>query len=195
MLAQSRPNRMTHEAYFALERAQDQRHEYLAGEVFAMAGGGERHALIALGVLLRDRPCRVYGPDMKVYLDAVDTFCDPDVQVLCGDAGRRDRWVEGPILVIEVLSDTTESYDRGLKFEHYRTIPELRHYLLLNQDRAHAELFSRRDDGVWELREASGLDAAVSLSALDALLPLVELYRNVDLAPTLDVGVDEVDPC
>ncbi len=92
-------------------------------------------------------------------------------------------------------SDTTESYDRGLKFEHYRAIPELRHYLLLNQDRVHAELFSRRDDGVWELREAGGLAGEVRLTALDALLPLAELYRNVDLAPAGGVGVGGVDAC
>lgn len=190
MPAQARPRRLTHEEYFELEQGEDQRYEYLAGEVFAMAGGTERHALVSANALavifnaLREHPCRVYGPDMKLYLGAFDKFCYPDIQVLCGDAGRRERYVEGPVLVVEVLSDTTECYDRGLKFEHYRSIHELRHYLLLSPDRAHAELFSRRDDGVWELREATGLEASVRLTALDAVLPLAELYRNVDLAPT-----------
>jgi Uma2 family endonuclease len=185
--ADARPHRLTHEEYFALEQAEDQRYEYLAGAVFAMAGGSELHALIGANTLvslfnaLRDRPCRVYGADMKVYVAAFDKFCYPDVQVLCGEAGRRERFLEGPVLIVEVLSDTTESYDRGLKFEHYRGIPELHQYLLLNQDRAHAEIFSRREDGVWELREATGLEAEVRLTALDTALPMAELYRNVEL--------------
>jgi Uma2 family endonuclease len=111
MPTQVRPPRLSHEEYFALEQAEDQRYEYLAGEVFAMAGGSERHALIganaliALGIALRERLCRVYGSDMKLYLATFDKFCCPDVQVLCGDAGRHERYVEDPVLVVEVISE------------------------------------------------------------------------------------------
>lgn len=188
MLAKARTTRLTHQQYFALEQAEDQRYEYLAGEVFAMAGGSERHALIAMNAgaalvnALRDRPCRVYGADMKVYVAAFDKFCYPDIQVLCAEGRRHGLYVEGPALVVEVLSGSTESYDRGLKFEQYRAIAELRHYLLLNQDRAHAELFSRRDDGAWELREATGMDTAIQLTDMDVVLPLAEIYRNVDFS-------------
>jgi len=84
--------------------------------------------------------------------------------------------------VVEVLSDSTESYDRGLKFEHYRMIPELRHYLLLSQHRAHAELYTRTDPASWRFQEASGEAAVIGLDAWEIELPLAELYRNVVLS-------------
>jgi Uma2 family endonuclease len=183
-----RIDRLTHEEYFALEQAEDQRYEYFAGEVFAMAGGSEPHALIASNALavlhfsLRDRPCRVYNSDMKLYVAALDHFCYPDVQVLCKSGRRYEKYVEGAALVVEVLSDSTESYDRGLKFEHYRAIPELRHYLLLAQDRPHAELFTRWEDGSWRLTEAAGMEAVIPLSDWVLELPLAEVYRNVDFS-------------
>jgi len=187
-----RNNRLTHEEYFALEQAEDQRYEYLNGEVFAMAGGSERHAmigsngLIALGNALRSRPCRVYSPDMKLQIATRDKFCYPDIQVLCESGRRHQNYVEGPTLVVEVLSDSTESYDRGMKFEHYRAIPELRHYLLLSQDRAHAELFTRNENGQWFFNEATGMEAAVYLSTWEIELPLAEIYRNLEFGITED---------
>ena len=178
----------SHQDYFNLEQAEDQRYEYLAGEVFAMVGGSEAHALIAMNTgaalsnILRDRPCRVYGADMKLYIADADKFCYPDVMVLCGEGGRGGNYVEAPVLIVEVLSDSTESYDRGLKFEHYRAIPDLRHYLLLSQRRLHAELYSRTDPAIWRFQEASGELGVVDLDAWGVKLPLVELYRNVELA-------------
>jgi Uma2 family endonuclease len=180
---------LTHADYFALEQAEDARYEYWRGEVFAMAGGSESHALIGMSTgaalvnALRDRPCRVYGADMKLYLPTLDKFCYPDVMVLCEAGRRREQYVEDPTLVVEVLSETTESYDRGLKFEHYRTLASLRHYLLLTQDRAHAELYARGPEGVWYLSEATGLEAEVRLSAWEVALPLAEVCRNVDFPP------------
>lgn len=182
--------RLTHEDYFRLEQDDDWRYEYLAGEVFAMAGGSESHALIAantLGALiaaLRGRPCRVYGSDMKLRIAQLDKFCYPDLMVLCESGRRTPRYVEGPRLIVEVLSASTESYDRGLKFEHYRRIPELGHYLLLNQERPHAELFTRSaEDPRWILTEFSGLDGIIELTDWDIRLTLDDLYRDVELNP------------
>ncbi len=178
---------LSHQEYFDLEQAQDQRYEYLAGEVFAMVGGTEAHALVAmntgmaLGNALRDRPCRVYGADMKLFIAAADKFCYPDVMVLCGEGNRGGNYVEAPVLIVEVLSDSTESYDRGLKFEHYRAIPVLRHYLLLSQRRLHAELYTRTDPVSWRFQETSGEAGSVVLDAWGVELPLAELYRNVEL--------------
>jgi Uma2 family endonuclease len=189
-----RSDRLTHDDYFALEQADDLRYEYLAGEVFAMAGGSESHALIgsnaliALGIALQGKPCRVYNPDMKLYIAAFDKFCYPDLQVLCAEGRRHEKYVEGPALVMEVLSEGTESYDRGLKFEHYRNIPELHHYLLLAQDRPHAELYTRLADGGWRLTEADGLEGALTLALWELELPLAELYRNVDFPPPMENG-------
>ena len=178
---------LSHQDYFDLEQTQDQRYEYLAGEVFAMVGGTEAHALISantvtvLSMRLRERPCRVYGADMKLYIAAADKFCYPDVMVLCGEGERGGNYVEAPVLIVEVLSDSTESYDRGLKFEHYRAIPNLRHYLLLSQRRLHAELYTRTDPASWRFQETSGDAGGVVLDTWGVELPLAELYRNVEL--------------
>jgi Uma2 family endonuclease len=181
------PQRLSHEDYFALEQSEDWRYEYIAGEVFAMTGGSEAHALISMnaGVALahglRDKPCRVYGSDMKLYIASHDKFCYPDVMVLCEQGKRRGLYVEDPVMLVEVLSPATESYDRGLKFEHYRSIEALRYYLLLNQDRVHAELFQKEQAGTWRLSEATGADAILHLQEWDLALKLSELYRQVEL--------------
>jgi len=175
----------SHEAYFALEQAEDARYEYLAGEVFAMVGGSERHALISMNLgaalfnALHDRPCRVYGADMKLHVAEFDHFCYPDVMVLCEKGVRQERFVEQPSLIVEVLSPPTEAYDRGMKFEHYRAIASLDHYLLLDQDRPHVELYSRVG-GVWQLTEAGGLEGEIVLALLDIRLGLAEVYRQVE---------------
>ncbi len=183
----STKQQLSHADYFALEMAEDQRYEYLAGDVFAMTGGTESHALIgtntvaALVNAFRDTPCRVYGPDMKLYIASHDKFCYPDAMVLCESGKRHERYIEEPSLIVEVLSESTESYDRGLKFEHYRRIETLRYYLLLSQERAHAELFHREAPDVWSLREATGEFSSIRLADWEIPLSLAELYRNVDL--------------
>ena len=114
-----KPKHYTHEEYFALEQAEDWRYEYIAGEVFAMAGGSESHALIGtniiidLGNALRGKPCRIYTADMKLYVREYDKFCYPDIQVLCEQGIRHRKYVENPLIVVEVLSDSTETYDRN----------------------------------------------------------------------------------
>ncbi len=188
-------NRLTHEEYFALEQAEDQRYEYHAGEVFAMAGGTESHALISANILvglsnaLRGKPCRVYGSDMKLYVRDLDKFCYPDVQVLCEKGIRHGLYVENPVLVVEVLSDSTESYDRGRKFEQYRSIESLQHYLLIDQYRKHVELYERKSSQRWLLTEPQD---CVVLSGLDISLEVDEIYRQVgfstaDNIPSRDV--------
>ena len=179
-------NGLTHDEYFSLEEAEGVRYEFLAGEVFAMTGGTETHALIisnttvALGNAFRDQSCRVYVSDMKLHIEAADHFCYPDVLVLCEEGRRSAKFVEEPALVVEVLSDSTESYDRGLKFEHYRAIEALGYYLLLAQDRLHAELFQRQSGGGWLLTEASGEAGVIRLDRWSIDLKLSELYRQVE---------------
>jgi len=181
---QSQP--LNHDDYFILEQEQDQRFEYIAGEIFAMTGGTERHALISASTIaamfnaLRDKPCRVYGADMKLRIAEHDKFCYPDVMVLCEEGRRSKLYVEEPLCIVEVLSDSTESYDRGLKFEHYRSISSLQSYLLLNQDRAHAELFERDVNGTWHLAEASGREVEIKIASMDISLALSDLYQQVD---------------
>ncbi|MGZ8219523.1 Uma2 family endonuclease [Methylomagnum sp.] len=184
----ARPHLFTHEEYFALEEREDQRYEYCAGEVFAMAGGSESHALIgtnvviALGAALRGKPCRVYGADMRLYVHDSDHFCYPDVQVLCERGVRQRKHVENPALVVEVLSPSTESWDRGGKFEHYRTIESLAYYLLIDQNRRHVELFERETGHAWRLTEYGEAEGGVPLPGLGVTLALDDIYAQVEFA-------------
>ena len=188
-------NRLTHEEYFALEQAEDQRYEYHAGEIFAMAGGTESHALISMNIgaalvaSLRGKPCRVYGADMKLYVSKYDKFCYPDVQVLCEKGIRHGLYVENPVLVVEVLSDSTESYDRGLKFERYRSIESLQYYLLVDQNRKHVDLYERQSEQRWMLTVPQD---GVTFPAFDIKLEVDDIYRQVEFATIDNIPPREV---
>ena len=179
--------------WLAAERASDQgRTEFLDGEVFAMAGGSETHNLIAGNVFgelhnrFKGRPCYVYTSDMKVRIESANLGTYPDVMAVCGERRfwdeRRDL-ITNPTLIVEVLSDSTEAYDRGDKFAYYRSLPSLSAYLLLSQHRVSAELFLRQPGGDWLLRAYRDLREGIPLIALDAELPLGEVYDKVEFGP------------
>jgi Uma2 family endonuclease len=187
-LSQQKPTRMTEAEYLEFERASELRHEYYNGEIFAMTGASEEHNSICMsaGFLLygqlRNRPCRVYQSDMKVKVEAAKLYTYPDLVVRCGEAQFVDDKFDtllNPVVIIEVLSPSTERYDRGDKFGHYRKIPTLREYLLVSQNKPHIERYLRQDDGKWEFSDATGLDAIVELSSIDCTLPLSEVYEQV----------------
>jgi Uma2 family endonuclease len=191
MLAAPQPQ-FSFDDWLACERAAtDQRSEYVAGEVFAMAGGSEAHNLIVanlvreLGNQLKRRPCRVYPSDMKVHIAAADVGAYPDVMVICGERvfhdERRDV-VTNPTLIVEVLSESTEAYDRGDKFRHYRSLASLQAYLLLSQARMQAELFLRQPDGTWSLRGFQEPAESIPLPVIEAELALAEVYDKVEFA-------------
>lgn len=191
MTAQPIPQ-LSFEDWLAIERAaDDQRSEFVAGEIFAMTSATEQHNLIVanvvreLGNALRRKPCRVYPSDLKVRIEADDVGAYPDAMVICGERAfhddRRDV-VTNPTLVVEVLSDSSEAYDRGDKFAHYRTLPSLQIYLLLSQDRMQAELFVRQPDDTWQFTAFVGADERIPLAAIDAALVLDELYDKVDFS-------------
>jgi len=155
---------MSYAAYVAAEASSPVRHEYLRGEVYAMAGGTPEHAaLIAamtteLSMALRGRPCRVYSADLRVRVTSTDLSTYPDVTVVCGvleTAADDAVAVTNPLVIVEVLSDSTEAYDRGEKFAHYRRLPSLRAYVLVSQHEARLEAYIRNDDGAWVLSEAA----------------------------------------
>jgi len=174
--------------YMAWEDEQTERHEYLAGEVFAMSGGSDAHytiignAFSEIRTRLAGNPCRTFIAGMRIRVDAADAIFYPDVFVTC-DA--RDRMPEAnlakshPSLVAEVLSDSTAAYDRGRKFELYQRIPELQEYLILEQDRIHADLFRKNAEGLWVLHPA-GENDTLELSSIGINLPLAQLYVDVD---------------
>ncbi len=178
------------EDYLAWEAQQPERHEYLQGEVFAMTGARDAHNTIAgnlfvqLRYSLRGGPCRVYISDMKLRVDAADAVFYPDLMVTCDP---RDRGPEAdihkrhPKLIVEVLSESTAAYDRGRKFELYRTIDTLQEVLLVEQDRRHVDLFRREADGRWVL-ESYGPAGEVPLASVGVRLTLDSIYEDVEFA-------------
>ncbi|NEX23823.1 Uma2 family endonuclease [Thiorhodococcus mannitoliphagus] len=169
--------------------ALEARCEYVHGEVFAMTGASADHNSIVMNIgrelstQMKGKPCQVYANDMKVVIRAADAGKYPDILAYCGPPefsdGRRDVLLN-PSLIVEVLSPSTEAYDRGDKFALYRQIPSLRQYLLVSQDRARVELYERGEAGRWILTEYAALTDEVVLSSVGCTLPLSEIYDKVE---------------
>lgn len=188
---------ITEEAYLEFERSSTIKHEYFHGEIYAMTGGTEAHNLLAgnahssLLVQLRRRPCKVYNSDQRVKVIATGLNTYPDVTVVCGQAQFTDRprqTLINPTVIIEVLSPSTERYDRGMKFQQYRSIPTLQAYLLISQDEYRIEQYSRQENGEWLLREAVGPEAQLTIQALDCVLTLEDVYDKVEFEQD-DLGI------
>lgn len=180
------------EDFLAWEAEQAERHEYLHGEVFAMTGARDAHNTIALNIAsglksaLRGGPCRAFIADMKLRIDSADAVFYPDVMVTCDPRDRApeaDTAKRHPVLIVEVLSESTAAYDRGLKFEQYRTIDTLREYLLVEQDRRHVDLFRRDADGPW-LLIAGDSQADVVLESVGQTLSVAAIYEDIEFTGT-----------
>ncbi len=181
--------RMSVEDYLAWEAAQPTRHEYVAGDVFAMAGASANHGIVALNVasLLRNHvrgtPCRTFIADMKLRVEAADAFFYPDVMVICDERDRGATHVmRHPTLVVEVLSESTATYDRDQKFEHYRTLESLQEYVLIHPDRVSVDVFRRDASGHWMLHPFRTGDE-VELASLGFRAPIAAVYEDVALPP------------
>jgi Uma2 family endonuclease len=182
--------RYSFEDYLAAEREAEIRHEYVDGQVFDMVGATENHNIIVANLTallvnqMKGRPCLVYATDMKVRIDVADACKYPDVTALCGERkffnDRRDVLLN-PSLIIEVLSDSTEAYDRGENFALYRQLPSLREYVLVSQARWRVEVYARQPDGRWLLTEYSGANDEVPLETVDCVLSLQEIYDKTEL--------------
>ena len=176
------------------EAEQSERHEYINGEVFAMTGARDTHNTIALNIAsslrtaLRGSPCRAFIADMKLRIDAVNAAFYPDVMVTCDPRDKTpesDLTKQHPILIVEVLSESTSAYDRGLKFELYRNIDTLREYLLVEQDRRHADLFRREEDAAGKPRwvlYAGGVADDVVLESVGVQISMDALFEDVVFA-------------
>lgn len=209
------PYRFTVEEYLAFERASDERHEYLDGIIYAMtdsanpqamAGESEDHGTISTnlsGVLfaqLRGTPCRVFSKDTKVQCGPYRSrtreglYAYPDLLVVCGPSQYHDQArdvVLNPTVIIEVLSPSTEAYDRGEKFRRYRTwLPTLMDYVLVAQDRPLMDHSHRQDDGTWALYTLEGLHAALHLASIGCTLPLADVYDRLVFAGRETEGLE-----
>ena len=181
--------RMTLDAFIDWEHHQAERHVFFQGEVFAMTGARQAHVQVSLNVAsglkqhLRGSPCRTFISDMKLRIDAQDTVFYPDVMVSCDTRDRTlTHHIESPLLVLEVLSASTERFDRGHKFQVCRTLPSLREYVLVDIPLRRTEVYRRNPQGVWELHEFAG-DQAVVLASVELQLPAALLYEDVDEGP------------
>jgi Uma2 family endonuclease len=192
MIGDGAPQReISYAEYLAIERATDLRHEWVDGVVYAMAGGTPAHSrlsaqmIMELGRITEDGPCGVHTSDQKVRTKRGRFASYPDVAVVCGDLETHDddpNAVLNPTVLVEVLSDSTGSSGRTGKFRRYRGLATLRDYVLVSQHERCIEVYSRRDDGVWELREA-GEGASVPLSAFAGAIEVDRVYRGVTLTP------------
>lgn len=179
-------HKMTLNDFLAWEAEQPERWEFFNGEASMMAGGSDVHNAISLNTTFALRTafagsrCKVFMSDVRLRLAESDDLFYPDVFVTCSEADSARRQVkEDPALIAEVLSPSTEAYDRGDKFAAYRRFPGLKTVLLLSQDRPHVECYTRGEDGYWILSEASGDSASLTLPAFGFELALAELYRDL----------------
>ena len=188
----------TPEQYLELERAAEHRSEYVSGQVYAMSGASRAHNLIATNLLrevslqLRGRPCETYPGDMRVKVSGTGLYTYPDVSIACGDPRFEDDHVDtllNPTVIFEVLSPSTEAYDRGAKFAHYRRLESISDYVLLSQDRPLVEHYLRQgdDSGTWLLTEVTGLDGFLHLTSVGCKLALSDVYERVSFT---DVETD-----
>jgi Uma2 family endonuclease len=180
---------LTPEQYLEIERKAGFRSEYFHGEMFAMAGAADSHNLIVTNLTaefrqqLRKRPCFTYSHDMRVRVSATGLYTYPDVLVVCGERqfldDRRDNLLN-PAVIVEVLSPSTEAYDRGRKFENYRSIESLREYLMVSSESIGADLYTRQPDGRWMLTAASRLEDVLEIESIDCRLALADVYEKVE---------------
>lgn len=181
--------------YLAFERTQQDKHEYFEGAIYLQAGASVAHNLICANIIaalrpqLRGGPCRVYPSDIRIKIPQRRHYVYADVSVICGATILDDadpETVRNPKIVIEVLSPSTEDYDRGRKFQAYRRIPDLEEYLLVAQESVRVEHFVRQTATMWTMTEYTSLDATVDLPSLHSTLPVRAIYEELELSEEAD---------
>lgn len=182
------PRRLTPQEYLTIERNAECRSEFREGEMVAMPGANRWHSLISgnvtwkLNEQLHHRDCEVYKTDMRVKVSPTGLYTYPDVSVVCGkpqfEDAKRDTLLT-PKVIVEVLSKSTDSYDRGEKFEHYRQIESLAEYVLIAQDSPHVEVYTRQPDGRWLMWETNDLTSVVRLQSIECSLNMKDIYARV----------------
>ena len=193
MVAAAKPphRRYTPEEYLELERAAEYRSEFLDGHIYAMAGGNPRHNRISANavadfvVQTRGRPCEAFGSDQKVRIPSEELFAYPDVTVVCGEPKYHDVHrdvIVNPKVLVEVLSPSTEVYDRGAKFDRYEEIESFTDYILISQSEPRIEHYSREASGKWVRTVARGLEAVLEIPSIGCVLQLRDIYDRVDFS-------------
>lgn len=187
MSAPRRLHRYTYAEYAAFESISAEKHEFLDGEIYAMAGGSEEHSALSaamvrlLGNAVGDRPCRVHTSDLRIYVDPAGLATYPDASVICGPLRQHEPSPKStalnPVILVEVTSDSSEEYDTGAKLEYYQAIPTLREYLIVSHRERRITVHARGSDARWTVRHAVR-GSEVAIPSLDAALSVDEVYRN-----------------
>lgn len=176
------------EDYLEIERKAEYKSEYYKGEMFAMSGASKEHNIISTnitGILfnqLLNKPCQVFHSDLRVKAIPSGLYTYPDIIVVCGEQKFEDAQLNtllNPTLIIEILSDSTEDFDRGTKFVNYRQINSLKEYILVSQNKMKIEKYIRQGENKWLLTEESNSEKTVELPSINCLLLLKEVYRNI----------------
>jgi len=193
MSALPKTKKLTVAEYLAIERQAEFKSEFFDGEMFAMAGASRHHNIVnenlsgELFSRLKGGPCRTLSRDQRLKIDRTGLYCYPDLVIVCGPpeyAAEDPDTLVNPLVVVEVLSDSTERYDRTTKFRHYQQLPSLQEYILVAQDEPLCERFYRRDNE-WVVDSFVGLDATLELKSLLVQVPLAEIYAGVKFPETM----------
>jgi Uma2 family endonuclease len=185
-------SQLTPEEYLEIERKAEFKSEYFQGEMFAMSGARYAHigivanAVASLHQQLRQRPCRPLSSDMRVRVTPTGLYTYPDVVIVCGEPQFLDNTFDtllNPTVIIEVLSESTEAYDRGQKFEQYRSLESLAEYVMISSQRVGVERYTRQPDGSWNYIAKASLEDSLDLPSVGCHLLLADLYEKVDFTP------------
>ncbi|MDZ7401887.1 MAG: Uma2 family endonuclease [candidate division KSB1 bacterium] len=182
--------RLTPEEYLEIERKAEYKSEYFNGEMFAFAGASFKHNTIIINLILhlgpevRKRKCNIHSNDMRIKVSATGLYTYPDVFIVCNKPQFEDEHEDiilNPIVIIEVLSPSTENYDRGTKFAHYRTINSLSDYILVAQDKIHVEHYARQSDSSWLLTEYGSILDKFQIESVGCELSVAKIYENLEI--------------
>jgi Uma2 family endonuclease len=191
---------ISEDEYLCRELEAEYRSEYFNGEIFAMSGGSEAHALIVTNLIatlkpqFKNRPCRVYANDLRLRVSPTGLYTYPDVVAVCGERKFYEKQKDtllNPIVIFEVLSKSRQDCDRGQKFEHYRALDSLQEYITVAQDRVHVEHHARQNDNRWLLTEMNASDAVLRLPSLGCEILLTDVYEDIELPNELNKKVIE----
>ena len=180
---------VTPEEYLERELESEEKNEYFNGEVFAIARPSARHTWIVANVIgsfwqqLKGKPCRVSSSELRLRVTPTGLYTYPDVMVICGNvevAPEQKDTVLNPVVIVEVLSPSTQDYDRGQKFQHYRTLPSLIDYLMVAQDEPRVEHWTRQSENRGLLSDFAGLGQVIPLASIDCILPLAQVYDKIE---------------
>ena len=184
------------EAYFAGEETAEYRSEYYRGDVFAMAGGTPNHNRITVNLVsllnaqFKGGSCEAFASDLRVQVEQDIHYAYPDVVVVCGELsffGDRSDTIVNPVVIVEVLSESTKDYDRGTKFTAYRNIGTLTDYILVDQNTIHIEYFSKEGDGAWRLREYFSTEEVVEIKSIQVTATIKKIYERVTPMPKREI--------